>query len=185
MHSKERTGTVNIRHAWGGGGDRDKQSLVRCKGPLIPMCLLHVVCFWPTIGRFGVLFFKLKLIFYFTHSHETNIKDEMQALKSLRAQLEEGIRLNDSLRAQLHEKLASSKTTSPHPASPYDAAYQREIQELKLRLEDSERWNASLQARLNELQPRVSGVGGSSGRDSGDGGPGSPSKVHRLEQVIL
>lgn len=109
----------------------------------------------------------------------------MQALKSLRAQLEEGIRLNDSLRAQLHDRLASSKTTSPHPASPYDAAYQREIQELKSRLEDSERWNASLQSRLNELQPRVSGVGGSSGRDSGDGGSGSPSKVHRLEQVKL
>ena len=109
----------------------------------------------------------------------------MEALKSLRAQLEEGIHLNDSLRAQLHDKLASSKTTSPHPASPYDAAYQREIQELKSRLEDSERWNASLQSRLNELQPRVSGVGGSSGRDSGDGGSSSPSKVHRLEQVIL
>ena len=109
----------------------------------------------------------------------------MQALKLLRAQLEEGIRLNDSLRAQLHDKLASSKTTSPHPASPYDAAYQREIQELKSRLEDSERWNASLQSRLNELQPRVSGVGSSSGRDSGDGVSSSPSKVHRLEQVIL
>ncbi|KAJ7339465.1 CDK5 regulatory subunit associated protein 2 [Desmophyllum pertusum] len=105
-------------------------------------------------------------------SRETNVKGEMQALKSLRAQLEEGIRLNDSLRAQLHDKLASSKAPSPHPASPYDAAYQREIQELKSRLEDSERWNASLQARLNELQPRVGGVGGSSGRDSGDGGTG-------------
>ena len=131
------------------------------------------------------LSFKLKVMFYFTHSHEANIKDEMQALKSLRSQLEEGIRLNDSLRAQLHDRLASSKTTSPHPVSPYDATYQREIQELKARLEDSERWNASLQSRLNELQPRVSGVGGSSGRDSGDGGSGSPSKVHRLEQVIL
>ena len=122
-------------------------------------------------------------MFYLTHSRETNVKGEMQALKSLRAQLEEGIHLNDSLRAQLHDKLASSKVPSPHPASPYDAAYQREIQELKSRLEDSERWNASLQARLNELQPRVGGVGGSSGRDSGDGG--SPSRVQRLEQVIL
>lgn len=104
----------------------------------------------------------------------------MQALEYLRAQLEEGIRLNDSLRAQLHENLASAKTPNPLPASPYDAAYQREIQELKLRLEDSERWNASLQARLNELQPRVSGVG----RDSSDGVSVSPAKVQRLEQVL-
>ena len=116
--------------------------------------------------------------YFFTCSHEKNLKDEMLALKLLRAQHEEGIHLNDSLRAQLHDKLTSNKTTSPHPASPYDAAYQREIQELKLRLEDSERWNASLQARLNELQPRVSGVGGSSGE-------GSPSKAQRLEQVIM
>ena len=103
----------------------------------------------------------------------------MQALKSLRAQLEEGIRQNDSLRAQLHDKLTAAKTPSPLLASPYDAAYQREIQELKSRLEDSERWNASLQTRLNELQPRVGGVG----RDSADGGSGSPLKVQRLEQV--
>ena len=103
----------------------------------------------------------------------------MQALKSLRAQLEEGIRENDSLRTQLHENLVSAKIRSPLAASPYDAAYQREIQELKSRLEDSERWNVSLQARLNELQPRVSGVG----RDSADGGSGSSPKVHRLEQV--
>ncbi|XP_022783797.1 myomegalin-like isoform X2 [Stylophora pistillata] len=110
-------------------------------------------------------------------SHESNLKDEMQALKLLRAQLEEGIHLNDSLRAQLHEKLASGKTTSPHPGPPYDAAYQREIQELKSRLEDSERWNASLQARLNDLQSRMGGVGGSDGE-------GSPLKVQRLEQQV-
>ena len=115
----------------------------------------------------------------FTFRHDTNIEEEMQALKSLRTQLEDGIRQNDTLRAQLHDKLASAKTPSPLPTSPYDAAYQREIQELKSRLEDSERWNASLQARLNELQLRVSGVG----RDSADGGSGSPVKVQRLEQV--
>ena len=109
------------------------------------------------------------------------MSDELHTLKSLRAKLEEGIRQNDSLRAQLHDKLTSAKMPSPLPASPYanDAAYQREIQEMKSRLEESERWNASLQARLNELQPRVSGVV----RDSADGGSGSPLKVQRLEQV--
>lgn len=107
------------------------------------------------------------------------INDEMQALKSLRAKLEEGIRQNDSLRAQLHDKLASAKIASPLAASPYDAAYQREIQELKSRLDDSERWNASLQARLNELQSRHSGVG----RDNVDTRSSSLSNVQKLEQV--
>lgn len=107
------------------------------------------------------------------------INDEMQALKSLRAKLEEGIRQNDSLRAQLHDKLASAKIASPLAASPYDAAYQREIQELKSRLDDSERWNASLQARLNELQSRHSGVG----RDNADARSSSLSNVQKLEQV--
>ena len=52
-------------------------------------------------------------------------------------------------------------------------------------MEDSERWNSSLQARLNELQPRVSGVGGPSGSDSADGGLGivSPGTARRLKQV--
>jgi len=59
-------------------------------------------------------------------------------------------------------------------ASPYDAAYQREIQELKARLEETERWNATLQARLNELQSR----------DRADGVWNSPSKVQRLEQQV-
>ena len=107
------------------------------------------------------------------------INDEMQALKSLRAKLEEGIRQNDSLRAQLHDKLASAKIASPLAASPYDAAYQREIQELKSRLDDSERWNASLQARLNELQSRHSGVG----RDNLDARSSSLSNAQKLEQV--
>lgn len=107
------------------------------------------------------------------------INDEMQALKSLRAKLEEGIRQNDSLRAQLHDKLATPKVASPLAASPYDAAYQREIQELKSRLDDSERWNASLQARLNELQPRHSGVG----RHNADTRSSSLSNVQKLEQV--
>ena len=71
--------------------------------------------------------------------------------------------------------------------------YQREIQELKAKLEESERWNMSLQARLNELQPRVSGVGGSSpvpvdnvdyGRPDMQGMV-SPQTVRKLEQVQL
>lgn len=103
----------------------------------------------------------------------------MQALKSLRAKLEEGIRQNDSLRAQLHDKISTAKIASPLAASPYDAAYQREIQELKSRLDNSERWNASLQARLNELQPRHSGVG----RDNADARSSSLSNVQKLEQV--
>ena len=109
----------------------------------------------------------------------------MQTLKSLRAQLDEGIRQNETLRGELRDKLAFTNTRSSHPLSPYDVAYQREIQELKSKLEDSERWNASLQARLNES--RVSGVGGSSAiRDSGDGvtaGAASPTKVQWLQQV--
>ena len=97
----------------------------------------------------------------------------MQALRSLRSQLEEGIRENDGLRAQLHKTLVSVPSPPQPLTSLYDAAYLREIQELKTRLEESERWNASLQARLNECQSR----------DSADGVWSSPSKVQRLEQV--
>lgn len=119
-------------------------------------------------------------------------------LQSLREQLEEGIRFNDTLRAQLREQLSlqqSRNTPSPlHSSggSPYDAVYQREIQELKAKLEESERWNLSLQARLNELQPRISGVGGASpvpldkedyGRPAMHGVV-SPRTVRNLEQVI-
>lgn len=104
----------------------------------------------------------------------SKVADELQALRSLRAQLEEGIRENDRLRAELHKSVTCANSTSQPVASPYDAAYQREIQELKTRLEESERWNASLQARLNEWQSR----------DSSDGAWRSPSKVQRLEQQV-
>ncbi|XP_028515120.1 myomegalin isoform X2 [Exaiptasia diaphana] len=80
------------------------------------------------------------------------VSRELQTLKALRSQLEDGIHQNTVLRNQLQDQITSQQTKkSPvvPPHSPYDAVYQREIQELKSRLEDTERWNASLQARLN------------------------------------
>ncbi|XP_032242452.2 myomegalin isoform X2 [Nematostella vectensis] len=122
-------------------------------------------------------------------NHSITVTRELQTLKALRTQLEEGIRQINVLRAQLQSQCNSPasgrQSTSPHAVSPYDAVYQREIQELKSKLEDSERWNTSLQARLNELQPRVSGVGGS--QDVIDRGREvlvSPEAVKNLNQQL-
>ena len=46
-------------------------------------------------------------------------------------------------------------------------ALQKQIHQLQSRLEESERWNNSLQVRLNEALPRGGGVGCS--EDSTDG----------------
>ena len=123
-------------------------------------------------------------VFPFIFRSEPALEQELEALKLLRAQLAEGIRQNDLLRTQLRDQLTSPrKSPSPRASPSYEGVYQREVQELKAKLEESERWNLSLQARLNELQPRVSGVGGSS--ESPDGGLGivSPNTARRLKQV--
>ena len=100
------------------------------------------------------------------HRKASHNEEEVNLLRQEVSNLTARLQMAGSPRRESHG-------TPQLQASPYDAAYQREIQELKARLEESERWNASLQARLNELQSR----------DRADGVWNSPSKVQRLEQV--
>ena len=65
-----------------------------------------------------------------------NLGGDLKLISQLRRSLEEGIVQNNKLRAQLHEKLARSPD---------------EVQGLQTKLEESERWNMSLQTRLDAL----------------------------------
>ena len=99
-----------------------------------------------------------------------NFGGELKLISELRRSLEEGIIQNNKLRAQLQEKIARS---SEHE-KPDNSQQADEVQRLHAKLEDSERWNMSLQSRLDALQPRARGVGGSSGNLSVLGTTPSP-----------
>jgi hypothetical protein len=88
-----------------------------------------------------------------------NLGGELKLISELRRSLEEGIIQNNKLRAQLQEKI----TRSSEHEKPDNSQQADEVQRLHAKLEDSERWNMSLQSRLDALQPRARGVGGSSG----------------------
>ena len=96
------------------------------------------------------------------HPASSNLGGDLKLISELRRSLEEGIVQNNKLRAQLQEKLARS---SEHEKSG-SSQQADEVQRLHAKLEDSERWNMSLQSRLDALQPRARGVGGSSGNVS-------------------
>ncbi|XP_038045463.1 myomegalin-like isoform X2 [Patiria miniata] len=82
---------------------------------------------------------------------------ELAAVQALRRQLEDGIKRNDAMREQLERQMnqAEHRDMSPRTA----AQQSKEMQTLRHKLEDSSRWNASLQSRLDEMRQRVGGVG--------------------------
>ena len=87
----------------------------------------------------------------------SNFGGDLKLISELRRSLEEGIVQNNKLRAQLQDKLARC----PDREKSGSSQQANEIQRLQAKLEDSERWNMSLQTRLDALQPRARGVGGS------------------------
>ncbi|MBN3322421.1 CK5P2 protein, partial [Atractosteus spatula] len=88
-----------------------------------------------------------------------NLQMELAAVQLLRQQLEEGIRGNEELREDLEKELHQAKRGegTEGPAILVDP---KEMEAMRHQLEDAQRWNASLQARLGEIQGRGGGVGG-------------------------
>ncbi|KAI4905002.1 hypothetical protein NFI96_016457 [Prochilodus magdalenae] len=76
---------------------------------------------------------------------------ELAALTLLRQQLEDGIRCNEELREQLHKEIQR--------ANQREGADPAELESMRDALEEAQRWNASLQARLGQIQSRGGGVG--------------------------
>ncbi|XP_036444694.1 myomegalin-like isoform X2 [Colossoma macropomum] len=76
---------------------------------------------------------------------------ELAALTLLRQQLEDGIRCNEELREQLHREIQR--------ANQREGADPAELESMRDALEEAQRWNASLQARLGQIQSRGGGVG--------------------------
>ncbi|KAI1904757.1 hypothetical protein AGOR_G00008980 [Albula goreensis] len=86
---------------------------------------------------------------------------DLTAVQLLRQQLEEGVRSNEDLRQDLereiqHAKQREGRETQTEPVDP------KELESMRHQLEDAQRWNASLQARLGAIQNRGGGVGGTS-----------------------
>uniref|UniRef100_A0A8C7LWM8 Centrosomin N-terminal motif 1 domain-containing protein n=1 Tax=Oncorhynchus mykiss TaxID=8022 RepID=A0A8C7LWM8_ONCMY len=79
---------------------------------------------------------------------------ELTAVTLLRQQLEEGIRSNEELREDLEREIARTKLSKE--GGHVDP---RELQSVRHQLEDTQRWNASLQARLGVIKNRGGGVG--------------------------
>ncbi|XP_053096021.1 CDK5 regulatory subunit-associated protein 2 isoform X4 [Pangasianodon hypophthalmus] len=76
---------------------------------------------------------------------------ELAAVALLRQQLEDGVRNNNELREQLRREIERvNQREGVDPA---------ELENMRDALEEAQRWNASLQARLGEIQSRGGGVG--------------------------
>ncbi|XP_041666667.1 CDK5 regulatory subunit-associated protein 2 isoform X2 [Cheilinus undulatus] len=86
---------------------------------------------------------------------------ELTAVQLLRQQLEESIRTNEELRDDLERELHRAKVREG-----IDLSDPKELESMRHQLEDAQRWNASLQARLGAIQNRGGGVGGTN--DGGD-----------------
>ncbi|XP_042158536.1 CDK5 regulatory subunit-associated protein 2 isoform X3 [Oncorhynchus tshawytscha] len=83
---------------------------------------------------------------------------ELTAVTLLRQQLEEGIRSNEELREDLEREIARTKLSKEgHEGQGH--VDPRELQSVRHQLEDTQRWNASLQARLGVIKNRGGGVG--------------------------
>ncbi|XP_042251849.1 CDK5 regulatory subunit-associated protein 2-like isoform X3 [Thunnus maccoyii] len=86
---------------------------------------------------------------------------ELTAVQLLRQQLEESIKTNEELRDDLERELDRAKLREG-----MDLIDPKELESMRHQLEDAQRWNASLQARLGAIQNRGGGVGGAN--DGGD-----------------
>ncbi|XP_031711906.1 CDK5 regulatory subunit-associated protein 2 isoform X5 [Anarrhichthys ocellatus] len=86
---------------------------------------------------------------------------ELTAVQLLRQQLEDGIKTNEALRDDLEREMHRAKLREG-----MDLIDPKELQSMRHQLEDAQRWNASLQARLGAIQNRGGGVGGAN--DGGD-----------------
>uniref|UniRef100_A0A8C6KQ89 CDK5 regulatory subunit associated protein 2 n=1 Tax=Nothobranchius furzeri TaxID=105023 RepID=A0A8C6KQ89_NOTFU len=76
---------------------------------------------------------------------------ELTAVQLLRQQLEDSIKTNEELRDDLEREMQKAKLREG-----------AELESVRHQLEDAQRWNASLQARLGAIQNRGGGVGGAS-----------------------
>uniref|UniRef100_A0A669BEI4 Uncharacterized protein n=1 Tax=Oreochromis niloticus TaxID=8128 RepID=A0A669BEI4_ORENI len=86
---------------------------------------------------------------------------ELTAVQLLRQQLEESIKTNEELRGDLEREIQRAKLREG-----MDLIDPKELESMRHQLEDAQRWNASLQARLGAIQNRGGGVGGAN--DGGD-----------------
>ncbi|KAM7368804.1 hypothetical protein PAMP_013111 [Pampus punctatissimus] len=80
---------------------------------------------------------------------------ELTAVQLLRQQLEESIKTNEELRDNLEREIDRAKLREG-----IDLIEPKELESMRHQLEDAQRWNASLQARLGAIQNRGGGVGG-------------------------
>nr|XP_019937556.1 PREDICTED: CDK5 regulatory subunit-associated protein 2 isoform X5 [Paralichthys olivaceus] len=86
---------------------------------------------------------------------------ELTAVQLLRQQLEESLKSNEELKDDLEREIHRAKLgEGMDPTDP------KELESMRHQLEDAQRWNASLQARLGAIQNRGGGVGGAN--DGGD-----------------
>ncbi|XP_073790384.1 CDK5 regulatory subunit-associated protein 2 isoform X11 [Danio rerio] len=76
---------------------------------------------------------------------------ELTAVALLRQQLESGVQMNSELRDQLQTEI--------HRTKQREGSNPSELQTLRDALEEAQRWNVSLQARLGQIQNRGGGVG--------------------------
>uniref|UniRef100_A0A8C0XWQ8 CDK5 regulatory subunit associated protein 2 n=1 Tax=Cyprinus carpio carpio TaxID=630221 RepID=A0A8C0XWQ8_CYPCA len=76
---------------------------------------------------------------------------ELTAVSLLRQQLESGVQTNTELRDQLQKEIQRAKQREGSNPS--------ELESMRDALEEAQRWNASLQARLGQIQNRGGGVG--------------------------
>ncbi|XP_073680203.1 CDK5 regulatory subunit-associated protein 2 isoform X2 [Garra rufa] len=76
---------------------------------------------------------------------------ELTAVSLLRQQLESGVQINMELKDQLEKEIQRAKQREGSNPS--------ELESMRDALEEAQRWNASLQARLGQIQNRGGGVG--------------------------
>ncbi|XP_013408886.1 uncharacterized protein LOC106172607 [Lingula anatina] len=91
-------------------------------------------------------------------------EEELAAVQALRRQLEEGVERNNHLRELLEKQMneaAKKKQSSHHLEDNPEqvSSLQEQVQALNNQLEESKRWNVSLQSRLEQQQQRGGGVG--------------------------
>ncbi|XP_028274258.1 CDK5 regulatory subunit-associated protein 2 isoform X2 [Parambassis ranga] len=86
---------------------------------------------------------------------------ELTAVQLLRQQLEDGIKANEELRDDLEQEIHRAKLREG-----MNLIDPKEVESMRHQLEDAQRWNASLQARLGAIQNRGGGDGGA--KDCGD-----------------